>query len=123
MRARELGYRTDLDYRLLNRDVNGRWDFGTSPTRQGYAGALEELQSARSHNPRLGVFITHGYTDLVTPYAVSQYLADQLAPLEGARPVELKVYRGGHMMYLRPASRHALTQDTRAFYSSVLKGQ
>ena len=117
----ELGYRTDLEYRLLNREVSGRWDFGTSPTRQGFAGALDELQEARSHNPALGVLIAHGYTDLVTPYAVSRYLIDQLAPLEAARPVELKLYRGGHMMYLRPASRRALTQDARAFYRSVLK--
>jgi carboxypeptidase C (cathepsin A) len=118
----ELGYRTDLDYRLLNREVSGRWDYGTSATRQGFAGALDELQVARTHNPALGVFIAHGYTDLVTPYGVSQYLIDQLAPLETARPVELKVYRGGHMMYLRPASRRALAQDARAFYRSVLKG-
>jgi carboxypeptidase C (cathepsin A) len=118
----ELGYRTDLEYRLLNREVSGRWDYGTSPTRQGFASALDELQKARTHNPALGVLITHGYTDLVTPYGVSQYLIDQLAPLEGARPVELKVYRGGHMMYLRPASRRALAQDARTFYRSVLKG-
>jgi hypothetical protein len=30
-----------------------------------------------------------------SPYGVSQYLIDQLAPLESARSVELKVYRGG----------------------------
>lgn len=118
----ELGYRTDLEYRLLNREVSGRWDFGTTANRQGFAGSLEELQQARTHSPGMGVLITHGYTDLVTPYGVSQYLIDQLAPLEGARPVELKVYRGGHMMYLRPTSRRAITQDTRAFYRSILKG-
>jgi carboxypeptidase C (cathepsin A) len=118
----ELGYRTDLEYHLLNRNVSGRWDFGTSPTHQGFAGALGELQQARSSNPALGALIVHGYTDLVTPYAVSQYLVDQLAPLEGARPVELKLYRGGHMMYLRPTSRHAFVEDARTFYRSVLKG-
>jgi len=119
--ANELGYRTDLEYKLLNRQVSGRWDFGTTPTRQGFASSLEELQSARTHNPALGVLITHGYTDLVTPYGVSQYLIDQLAPIEGARPVELKVYRGGHMMYLRPASRALLARDARGFYASVLR--
>ena len=119
----ELGYRTDLPYWLLNRDVSGRWDYGTSATRQGFAGALDELQKARTHNPALGVLIAHGYTDLVTPYGVSQYLIDQLAPIDKARPIELKVYRGGHMMYLRPTSRAALAQDARAFYGSVLKGR
>ncbi|HEY7086168.1 MAG TPA: peptidase S10 [Hyphomicrobiaceae bacterium] len=118
----ELGYRTDLEYHLLNRAVSGHWDFGTSPTHQGFASALGELQMARAQNPALGTLIAHGYTDLVTPYAVSQYLVDQLSPLEGARPVELKLYRGGHMMYLRPSSRSAFTQDARSFYRSVLKG-
>ena len=118
----ELGYQTDLEYHLLNRSVSGRWDFGTSSTQQGFAGALRELQMARSGNPALGALIVHGYTDLVTPYGVSQYLIDQLAPLEGARPVELKLYRGGHMMYLRPASRRAFAQDARTFYRSVLQG-
>ncbi len=117
----ELGYRTDLRYELLNPSANGHWDYGTSATRQGFAGMLDELQDARTHNPALGVLIVHGYTDLVTPYAVSRYLVDQLAPIATARPIELKVYRGGHMMYLRPASRHALEDDARAFYGSVRK--
>jgi carboxypeptidase C (cathepsin A) len=63
----ELGYRTDVQYRLLNRDISGRWDFGTTPTRQGFAGSLDALQKARVQNPSLGVFVIQGYTDLVTP--------------------------------------------------------
>jgi carboxypeptidase C (cathepsin A) len=117
----ELGYQTDLEYKLLNRQVSGRWDFGTTPTRQGFASSLDELQSARAHNPALGVLVAHGYTDLVTPHGVSQYLIDQLAPIDGARPIELKLYRGGHMMYLRPESRRLLARDARAFYASLLK--
>jgi carboxypeptidase C (cathepsin A) len=117
----ELGYRTDLPYELLNREVSGQWDYGTSPTRQGFAGMLDQLQEARTHNTALGVLIVHGYTDLVTPYAVSRYLVDQLAPIVTARPIEIKVYRGGHMMYLRPGSRNDLAADARAFYASVLK--
>jgi len=118
----DLGYRTDLPYRLLNREVSGHWDYGTSPTRQGFAGAIDQLQKARMRNPSLGVLIAHGYTDLVTPYSVSRYLIDQLAPIDTARPIELKVYRGGHMMYLRSGSRSALAQDAREFYRQVLPG-
>ena len=111
----ELGYRTDLPYWLLNRDVSGRWEYGTSATRQGFVGALDELQKARTHNPALGVLIAHGYTDLVTPYGVSKYLIDQLAPIDTARPIEMKVYRGGHMMYLYRPSQEALSNDIEAF--------
>ncbi len=116
--AREvLGFKTDLPYDLLNREVNGVWDFGTRPNRQGYAGSLDELQEARTLNPDLKVFIAHGYTDLATPYSVSEFLIGQLRPIANARPIELHVYRGGHMMYMRPASRRALRDDVSAIYS------
>jgi carboxypeptidase C (cathepsin A) len=110
----ELGFKTDLPYKLLNDEVNRTWDFGTN--RQGYAGSLDELQKARTLNPALKVFIAHGYTDLATPYAVSRFLIGQLPPIASARAVEMRVYRGGHMMYMRPASRRALTADARAVY-------
>ncbi len=80
----DLGFRTDLEYRLLNRETSGHWDFGTKPSRQGYAGSLDDLEKARVRNGQLKIFIAHGYTDLVTPYAMSQYLVDQLRPIEGA---------------------------------------
>lgn len=115
----ELGYRTDLQYRLLNRDINGRWDFGTTPNRQGFADALGELQRARTSNPALKILITHGYTDLVTPYSVSQFLIDQLEPIDGAAPIALRVYRGGHMMYMRAASRKQLQEDVLELYRST----
>lgn len=117
----ELGYASDLDYRLLNRAVGGKWDYGTSPSRQGYAGSLDDLEEARTLRPGLRVLISGGYTDLVTPFAASRFLVDQMAPIEGAVPVEVKVYRGGHMMYLRATSRHALTADTRAMYAAAMK--
>jgi carboxypeptidase C (cathepsin A) len=116
----ELGYNTDVTYRLLNRSISGRWDFGTSPNRQGYAGALDDLQTARVLNPALQVLIAHGLTDLMTPYFASRYLVDQLPPLAGAAPIELRVYEGGHMMYMRPDSRRALKADARALYERAL---
>jgi carboxypeptidase C (cathepsin A) len=115
----ELGFRTDIEYKLLNREVSGKWDYGTTPSRQGYADALGELQQVRTLNPGLKILITHGYTDLVTPYGVSQFLIDQLRPIQGAAPIALKVYRGGHMMYLRSASRHQLHDDVRSLYNAV----
>lgn len=115
----ELGFRTDLEYKLLNRDISGKWDYGTTPTRQGFADVFEDLQDARTHNPQLKILIAHGYTDLVTPYGVSQFLVDQLRPIEGAAPIAVKVYRGGHMMYFRAPSRHQLQEDARALYRSA----
>jgi carboxypeptidase C (cathepsin A) len=115
----ELGFRTDLEYRLLNREISGKWDYGTTPNRQGFVDALGELQEARTHNPALKIMIANGYTDLVTPYGVSQFLVDQLQPIAGAAPIDLRVYRGGHMMYFRPASRHQLAEDARSLYRAA----
>lgn len=117
----DLGYQTDASYRLLNREVRPKWDFGTSPTRQGYAGALDEIQNARAANRALEVFIATGYTDLITPYLASAYLVRQLPPLEGASPITVEDYAGGHMLYLRPESRRALKRDVEAMYERALK--
>ncbi|MCO5071954.1 MAG: peptidase S10 [Rhizobiaceae bacterium] len=104
----ELNFQTDISYRLLNREISSKWDYGTSSSRQGYAGVMGDLQRARSLNPDLGVLIVHGYTDLVTPYMASRYLVSQLPSLKGALPIRVDVLEGGHMMYLRPDSRRAL---------------
>ncbi len=117
--ANELGFHTSLEYRLLNREVSGHWDYGVKQHGQGYAGSLDELEKARVRNPGLKLLIAHGYTDLVTPYAMSIYLTGQLRPIDGAVPIEIKVYRGGHMMYLRPASRLQLSRDVRDLFGAA----
>jgi carboxypeptidase C (cathepsin A) len=116
----DLAFKTDETYRLLNREVRNKWDFGTSPTRQGYAGVLDDIQRARAANRALEVLIATGYTDLITPYMVPTYLVKQLPPLAGAVPITIEDYAGGHMRYLRPDSRRALTQDVEAMYRRAL---
>lgn len=116
----ELGYATDITYRLLARDLSGRWDYGTTPSRQGYAGAMDDLQAGRALNPSLEVLVAHGYADLVTPHLASRYLIDQLPPLAGAAPIAFRVYPGGHMMYMRPGSRAALAADAKALVERAL---
>jgi carboxypeptidase C (cathepsin A) len=118
----ELGFRSDQPYQLLNGALSGRWDYGTSATRQGFAGALDDLQGARTKNPALRILVASGYTDFATPYFMARYLIDQLQPIATAVPVEVRVYRGGHMMYLRPVSRHALMEDVRELYRKALEG-
>ncbi len=119
---KDLAYETDQNYELLNRKVRDKWDFGTSPTRQGYAGVLDDIQEARASNPALQVFIAAGYTDLITPYMAPAYLVSQLPPLEGAAPITVEDYAGGHMLYLRPDSRRALKDDVQTMYRRALSG-
>ncbi len=115
----ELNFRTDISYRLLNGEISGNWDYGTSPSRQGYAGVMNDLQRARSLNPSLRVLIVHGYTDLVTPYMSSRYLVSQLPTLPGARPIRLDTVEGGHMMYFRHDGREALKEAASELYLST----
>ena len=116
----DLGYKTDESFELLNRKISASWDFGTSPTKQGYAGVLDDIQNARAANRNLEVLIASGYTDLITPYSVPAYLVGQLPPLKGASPIEVRNYAGGHMLYLRPPSRRALKKDAEAMYRRTL---
>lgn len=116
----DLGYKTDVSYRLLNRKISEKWNYGLKPTDQGYVGAMNDLQKARALNPSLQVLIASGYTDMVTPFFGVRYLVNQMPPLAGAVPIEMKDYLGGHMMYLRPASRDALMEDAAAMYKRAL---
>jgi carboxypeptidase C (cathepsin A) len=115
----ELNFHTDISYRLLNGEIGRNWDYGTRPSRQGYAGAMDDLERARVLNPALGVLIVNGYTDLVTPYMTSRYLVGQVRSIPGAAPIRLDVLEGGHMMYLRPDSRQALKEAASGLYRAA----
>jgi carboxypeptidase C (cathepsin A) len=115
-----LGYRTDLAYRVLPREVSRQWDWDSSHEREGGLGLpLAGLESMLLAHPDTAVMIAHGRYDLVTPYLASRWLVDQLS-LPGAvrEKIRLRVYEGGHMMYLRPQSRTALAADAADLFAS-----
>lgn len=115
----ELGYRTELPYRVLARDVSRQWDWdGARQGRDGLGLALSGLQAALLEHPATKVLIANGRYDLVTPYFGSRWLIDQLAvPAAVREAIRLRVYEGGHMMYLRPKSRDALAADARELFT------
>lgn len=110
----ELGFSTELGYELLNNDVSRHWDWGDGGRQS--LGAADALRRALALQSRLRVLIAHGLTDLVTPYMTSRYVVDHLPANLTTSRVELKLYAGGHMMYLRSASRRRLHDDAQAFY-------
>jgi carboxypeptidase C (cathepsin A) len=110
----ELGFRTELSFELLSHEVGRHWDWSGSGGRNG-AGAADALHRALALQPKLHALVAHGLTDLQTPYMMSRYVVDHL-PAELRRRVALKLYEGGHMMYLRTGSRHQLREDAQAFY-------
>jgi carboxypeptidase C (cathepsin A) len=113
--ADTLGFHTDLTYRLLDDEVNSKWEW-----REGGRHVLstsDDLKKLLALNPSLHVLIAHGYFDSVCPFAATRWLATHL-PVGGDR-VTLKVYPGGHMLYTRPAARAALASDVGAMVENA----
>jgi carboxypeptidase C (cathepsin A) len=115
--AQSLGVQTDLPYRLSNGQVVRQWNWRSGMGgREGYAGAADSLREALASNPTFKVAIAHGMTDLVTPYMTSRYVIDHLPVSLTAGRVSLSLHPGGHMMYLRAASRAGLHEDAARLY-------
>jgi carboxypeptidase C (cathepsin A) len=74
------------------------------------------LRELLSLTPSMRFLITHGYSDLVIPYAVTRYVVDHLPQADGPDRAIAKFYRGGHMFYFRDDSRLAVYADAKAFY-------
>jgi carboxypeptidase C (cathepsin A) len=124
----ELGFKTDMTYNLLASDISNRWDWGAGGRSQ--PSVADDLRVLLALTPSFRLLIAHGYSDMVTPYSDSRYVLQHLprfegqgeqagqAGQEGQERAELKLYRGGHMFYLDPASRKAFTADARTVYAS-----
>jgi carboxypeptidase C (cathepsin A) len=109
----ELGFKTEMTYILLAPDVSRQWDWQGSRTQVGVESDLRQLLAFDSS---FHVLIAHGRSDMVTPYGMARYVVDHLPVIGAADRVQLKLYRGGHMIYLDPQSRKAFAADAAAFY-------
>ena len=118
-----LGYHTDLPYRVLPFSINRQWNFdGAREGQDGLGLALSGLQTALLDHPATKILIVNGRWDLVTPYLASRWLMDQLnIPASVRDAMRIKVYDGGHMLYLRPPSREALAADVAALVAEGTK--
>ena len=103
-----LGWTVEARYEILNENVTRAWDWGS-----GRAEALSDLKRAMALDPSLRVLVAHGLTDQVTPYFASKVLIDQVPPMGDPDRLRLKVYGGGHMLYLDAKSRAGLREDAR----------
>ena len=84
MLRQELGYATDVTYRLLSSDLAEHWDYGIGAKPPGLC-RRDRRSAGRARRAAVArVLIAHGRTDLVTPYLASRYLIDQLPPMAGS---------------------------------------
>ncbi len=118
----ELGFRTELTYTLLAENVNDRWKWGRgqNDNAQAQASATGDIRDLLSVIPSFRLLVAQGYSDAITPYGISKYVIDHLPSSLAAGRVGLKLYRGGHMFYTRPSSRHDLTADAMLFFSGQI---
>jgi carboxypeptidase C (cathepsin A) len=112
----ELGFNTEITYKLLANDVTGHWDWDGGRVQ---AGVDDELRVLLSFDRHFRLLIAHGMTDLVTPYGDTRYLLDHLPNAEPPGRAQLKLYRGGHMLYLYSGSREAFSKDAATFYKTA----
>jgi carboxypeptidase C (cathepsin A) len=113
----DLGFKTDITYTLLSRDIAGKWDWGHGG--RARASVTRDLRELFALNSGMRLMIAHGRSDLVVPFAISRYVLDHMPAIGPADRTALKLYKGGHMVYLDPASRTAFTADVAAFYAAA----
>jgi carboxypeptidase C (cathepsin A) len=107
-------------YELSNGSVNGGWRYGRG---RRAPDAVDELKEALAIDPDMRVMVSHGLTDLVTPYFASELILRQI-PVYGSEPrLSLTTYPGGHMYYTRAASRGAFRADGEAMYRRALEAR
>ncbi len=107
----ELNFKTEMTYTLLASDVHWDWQNG-----RVQASAEDDLRTLLAYDPSFRLLIAHGYSDMITPYAMTRYFLDHMPAFDPPGRAQLKLYRGGHMIYLDPESRKAFTADASAFY-------
>src|SRR5436309_11948991 len=108
---RKLDWKPDGPYELLSRAVERSWDFGRglNPPQ-----SISQLREMLASDPKLKLLVGHGLFDLATPYFGTKILLDQLPAYASPERVKFLVYPGGHMFYLRDASRRAFRAETEA---------
>ena len=118
--ATELGYRSDLPYKVLSELVHP-WSYkefeGRSVT------VAEDLGALLRRNPFLRVHVACGLYDGATPFAAAEdTIAALKVPAEARSRVETAYYPSGHMMYLHEESRVRQSADLAAFVRACLPG-
>jgi len=116
--AEALDYHTEQPYRVLPHEVSRQWNWDSGHEGGPLGLPLSALENTLLAYPETRLLVVNGRYDLVTPYLSSRWLIDQLSvPAEVRAGIRIRVYEGGHMMYMRPASRAALAADAAELFA------
>lgn len=124
--AQTLGYRSDLDYVVVDGAMMARWTWshqppGGAPYQYSGANTTVDLAVAMRANEHLKVLSLSGYYDLVTPFFATEWdLAHMnLEPHLKANITE-RYLEGGHMPYVDRKGLEAMRREMVAFYDATL---
>jgi carboxypeptidase C (cathepsin A) len=105
---------------VLPRDVSQQWSWQGERQHGSDGLAMSSLQATLLDHPATKVLIVNGRHDLVTPYFASHWLIEQLEiPAATRAGIQLRVYEGGHMVYMHPQSRLLLARDAAEMYGAT----
>jgi carboxypeptidase C (cathepsin A) len=120
----ELGYKTDMPYRVFIYDDPEfqKWDWGSGA--QGFPDTATALRRAIVVNPYLKVLVLEGLYDLATPYYAADFTIDHLDLSPAYRKnISVTTYPAGHMMYVEAQSRAQMKHDLVEFIDKSLPAQ
>jgi carboxypeptidase C (cathepsin A) len=114
----ELKFEDDRVYEILTGNVQPwKYDrFGLGPP-----DASDTLRKTMAEVPFMKLFVAEGYYDLATPPATNDYSVSHMRLPPELRPnMTVRMYEGGHMMYIYEPSMVQLRKDLVEFYQSAL---
>jgi carboxypeptidase C (cathepsin A) len=120
----ELGYKTDMPYKVFAYDEIGfnKWEWGSSI--EGYPNTATGLRAAIVKNPYLKILVMEGYYDLATPYYAANYTMDHLDLGPNYRKnISYATYESGHMVYIDQSQHAKMKKDLVDFMQKALAGQ
>ncbi len=106
----KLGWKIDERYELLNSAVERGWSWGKGLSPPN---SIDDLRQMLALDPNFRVLVSHGLTDLQTPYFATKLQLDQIPDFGAPGRLILTVHPGGHMHYSRDESRKALRDEAR----------
>ena len=122
---RDLGYRTDMDYRPSAYQFITDWDGHHAVVNGGgyksaSAAVMLDLAQTMREAPSTKVLSLSGYFDMATPFFQTEYdLAHMLLDAPLKKNIEARYYASGHMVYLNQDVLKALKADLAAFYDKT----
>jgi len=117
----ELGYKTDMPYRVFAYDQIGfqKWDWGNAV--EGFPSTAPNLRSALIKDPYLKILVMEGYYDLATPFAAANWTMDHLnLDPKYRQNISYATYGAGHMVYVDRTEHAKMKKDVVGFMDKCL---